>query len=784
MKSGFTRLEKLMDTVFIDRFRLLAFLASIILMLFIFGLQLIGILEPLEARFHDFRFGARNRLSQSMPGLFGNPKIRSRSDEVILVQITDECLHAYGKWPWTRAYFADLIEQLSATGARVIGFDISFFDVDLNHPRDDAQMAEALKRAGNVVMASELSRRSRIMQDENGAFTLPSMADEGIGREVLIVNQAIEAFLRHARGHGFVNIDLAGTDGVLRKAPLTKSSESKIHASLGLKLFMEWVGSTNVKILGEDRIQIGDYQVPFYARADRYNIAQNLLTTSIDKPLFERLVYLNFLDSSSASPFHSVSVRDVLSKKVDSHIFKDKVVLIGFNAEGGILDKKLTPFGIMPGVEIQATVIDNLIHKTFLIRNSNTQIFLTLLVTTLIGLILNLRLGFQAAFMAEFGLIAAFGFLSLLLFCKSFFLLDFTPVLIQGILSFLMMRLLLVTLSLRKKMVHLSTLNSLANQFFTILEQDTLCNTIFDHFHKWTGASHGIIMICDPATEQTEYSTFGKLGDDFMVEVSRPEFRQALFECWKKEPRVMTLGNVQKEQGTFLNHHQETDILFLPLILKDKPYGTIMLLKEDFEEFLQEADHSFHSTLGQIIVAALENARLYRLATVDGLTGLFVRSFLDVQIQKEFLRAARYGGTVSFMMSDIDHFKNFNDTYGHAMGDKVLRIVSDEFRKTVRETDIAARYGGEELCVILPNTGKEGAMIIAERIRANIEGLKIDHETGPVRITTSIGVTSYPENKPADVAAFMKEADYALYMAKENGRNQVRFFSKRKGGEE
>jgi diguanylate cyclase (GGDEF)-like protein len=131
-------------------------------------------------------------------------------------------------------------------------------------------------------------------------------------------------------------------------------------------------------------------------------------------------------------------------------------------------------------------------------------------------------------------------------------------------------------------------------------------------------------------------------------------------------------------------------------------------------------------------------------------------------------------------MSDIDHFKSFNDTYGHEMGDRVLRVVSDEIRRSVREVDIAARYGGEELCVILPNTGKEGSMVIAERIRKNIEDLRIPHEGKEITITVSIGVSSLPENNPADVKAFMKEADHALYIAKENGRNQVRYFTRRK----
>ena len=134
-------------------------------------------------------------------------------------------------------------------------------------------------------------------------------------------------------------------------------------------------------------------------------------------------------------------------------------------------------------------------------------------------------------------------------------------------------------------------------------------------------------------------------------------------------------------------------------------------------------------------------------------------------------------------MSDIDHFKNFNDTYGHDMGDRVLRLVADEIKKSIRTSDIAARYGGEELCVILPNTDREGSLNIAERIRKNIENLRIPHDGEDITITCSIGVSTIPDNQPVDVKEFLKQADQALYEAKDKGRNQVKFFKREKVNE-
>ncbi|MBW7877403.1 MAG: diguanylate cyclase [Candidatus Cloacimonetes bacterium] len=784
MKLVYLRLTNALDNLFLQRFSLFSTLCAIILLFIVAFLNFYGFLEPIEARIHDARFVLRNQFMESAPSLFSHPRVKTRSDEVVMVQITDDCLQQFGKWPWKRDYFAALVESIHDAGARVIGFDVSFFDSDLNHPVSDREFSEALSRAGNVVLASELSRRTSLNVNSEGGFELPSMDDISLGQVRIQENRALPAFAEVARNHGFVNIDLSGSDGVVRKIPLAKTSDTAIHQSLALRLYSEFAGADAIKILDEDRIQVLDQLLPFWRREQKPSFFEKRGHSSIDTPMFSSLLYLNFLDFSTAGPFPTESVKDVLQKKVDPAFFRDKIVLIGFNAEGGILDKKLTPFGIIPGVEIQATAVANLLHQTFLYRNSNAEVLSLLLLVTFISLGLNLKLSFRNALASQILLICILHLISLLLFSKFLWLMDVTPLALQIVLLFFITRLLMVTLSLRRKMLHLETLNLLANQLFTVLDQDNLCKRIFEVFEEYTKAQSGVLLITDPNSDQVEYSSFGKVDDEFMIEISRPEFRESLNQWWKQGFVLSSLSDIQKSFGTFLNHYSNGDLLFVPLVFKDQAYGAIILQKDSFSEFLQEMDTNFYATLGRIIVAAMENARLYRLATVDGLTGLFVRSFLDVQIQKEFLRAVRYGGQVAYLMTDIDHFKQFNDTYGHAVGDKVLRLASDQIKKSIRETDIAARYGGEELCVILPNTGKDGAMMIAERIRQNIAAIEYPYEGKVLKITTSIGVSSYPDNKPADVPAFMKEADHALYIAKESGRNQVRFFSKRKAGEE
>jgi diguanylate cyclase (GGDEF)-like protein len=177
--------------------------------------------------------------------------------------------------------------------------------------------------------------------------------------------------------------------------------------------------------------------------------------------------------------------------------------------------------------------------------------------------------------------------------------------------------------------------------------------------------------------------------------------------------------------------------------------------------------------LSSIVRTALENARLYKLATIDGLTSLYVRHFFDIAMEREFSRARRYSSPMSLLVTDIDKFKSFNDTYGHQMGDRVLRMVANECHNSVRNVDIPARYGGEEFAFILPDTAMKGALLIAERIRARVEALRIEHMEETITITISIGVSCTEQSSARTVKQFIEEADMALYRAKDTGRNRV-----------
>ena len=164
----------------------------------------------------------------------------------------------------------------------------------------------------------------------------------------------------------------------------------------------------------------------------------------------------------------------------------------------------------------------------------------------------------------------------------------------------------------------------------------------------------------------------------------------------------------------------------------------------------------------------------------DPLTGLFNRRYLDESLTREQGRCQRKTAPLSVLMLDVDHFKKFNDSYGHQSGDTALQLISEVLRDTAsRGTDIVARYGGEEFCIILPDTDEEGAHEVAERIRLKINALAIPRgeDKEPVSVTASFGIATCGADCPAgDSSQIISRADQALYVAKSLGRNRVEIF--------
>jgi len=162
-----------------------------------------------------------------------------------------------------------------------------------------------------------------------------------------------------------------------------------------------------------------------------------------------------------------------------------------------------------------------------------------------------------------------------------------------------------------------------------------------------------------------------------------------------------------------------------------------------------------------------------RRARTDGLTGLANRTHFDEQIRRVVAETDRFGGSCSLIVADLDHFKQINDLHGHEAGDAVLRHVAQLLSEGVRNIDVCARYGGEEIAILLPQTSLLGAVELADRLRATIAARPARYAGGELPVTASFGVASYPIPVPSSDGLF-PAADRALYEAKASGRNCVR----------
>jgi diguanylate cyclase (GGDEF)-like protein len=215
-------------------------------------------------------------------------------------------------------------------------------------------------------------------------------------------------------------------------------------------------------------------------------------------------------------------------------------------------------------------------------------------------------------------------------------------------------------------------------------------------------------------------------------------------------------------------------VVAIPLLYESSLLG-LFVAYGNKKDFLTPFQIDILKVLCNQAATSIANARYHaaieKMATTDGLTGLFNHRVFQEKLSGELERSARSGKPVSLLLTDIDFFKKINDTYGHPVGDQVLKGVSGIIRETVRTVDIPARYGGEEFAIVLPETDAEGAFQIAERLRKAIGMQPYSAEGKKFQITISIGIAVLPGDARTK-EELIEKADQALYHAKHNGRNR------------
>ncbi|MEW6050414.1 MAG: sensor domain-containing diguanylate cyclase [Candidatus Zixiibacteriota bacterium] len=243
-----------------------------------------------------------------------------------------------------------------------------------------------------------------------------------------------------------------------------------------------------------------------------------------------------------------------------------------------------------------------------------------------------------------------------------------------------------------------------------------------------------------------------------------------------QQHEAIRIKNVRDRQDHRPIHEGAHSVMIVPMTTHGHTNG-ILIAEADQTDHFKERDVQMLSIVARSAALALENAELHKrteeLTMIDELTETFNYRYFIQKLQEEKKRALRYNLPLSIIMVDIDWFKKLNDSYGHEVGNLVLKELSRVIKKCIRDVDIFARYGGEEFVVILPQTPEGEAANIGERIREQIEKTVIDTgAAGKVKVTVSVGVSAFPENGRSH-EELVSVADQALYRAKGSGKNAV-----------
>jgi diguanylate cyclase (GGDEF)-like protein len=329
----------------------------------------------------------------------------------------------------------------------------------------------------------------------------------------------------------------------------------------------------------------------------------------------------------------------------------------------------------------------------------------------------------------------------------------------------------LLTSSLEKKVEKIKMLNEVIYNFSSSLELDACLEVIMRTSQKIFGGDRCFLWRVDGRELTLKKSVGGERKEG------------GFFEKWVLEKKTPLIVSDPSRDFRFpLKKGENFSLISVPIVVNKEIFSLLRIDRDEKKAFTQE-DLRTLVILGNLASLMIENILLYQqtqiLAITDGLTGLYLYAYFFERLNYDLKRARENKTNLSLLMIEIDDFKKCNDTYGHLAGDRVLKELADIFRKNVRHVDLICRYGGDEFAVIMPETDKKGAEITGERIRSYIGRHPFIFENQKIKLTVSVGVSSYPEDASRS-QELIDRADQAMYLAKSLGKNKVQLFTKEK----
>lgn len=319
------------------------------------------------------------------------------------------------------------------------------------------------------------------------------------------------------------------------------------------------------------------------------------------------------------------------------------------------------------------------------------------------------------------------------------------------------------------------TLQEVTRAISSIFETDELLKHVNDIILGVMGVNTCTVVLYDEKSKKLKVHT---------TNISDEEELQILNDNISSDVLINVLDNnetiidnfVDEDEFIFTKGRNVNSLLCVPIITKTRKFGLVIAEHRYYKAF-DEENVRLLSIIGQQVGIAMENAELYKkmqeLATLDGLTGVHNKLFFQERLVREIENAREGNYKLSLAILDIDYFKIFNDTYGHLFGDMVLKNIASTIKNSVRSSDIVARFGGEELVILLPRMNLKDAHERMESLREKIAGMKLCDEDVAASVTVSFGIACFPDTSLTD-NELLQDADDALYQAKAAGRNCIK----------